>query len=358
MDVVQRKILWCVTEKKGYHIDHCAFNQSSLSYIQYKTTNYPYVKHSYNAQEPPQNSLNVLDALTGVLKSSTKFPKEISGRVIKEVRAHPVRELIFVRLHDGIVIFSKVTADWVGMLKLPTLHTTSQTIKVDKSLPKHKGKCELRFDGYGPGADARNTISICMIAHLIGKAKLRCWVIHTFEFPTVEELEANNTATTKGGGSMKLITSWKWAVKIIECTDAPISNYPWINLRSKQTGGFLRAIGRSTSVFISTFKEVASPPKHLRGIQFIYVGAGNQLSIKGKEKDRETEVEIKWYILSSLSGVTKLRKDLHKDTPYAERRLPFSLPSPRHSRAPQLKERYMVINQEYDVLLFSFEPAW
>lgn len=358
MDVVRRKIIWCITERKGY-IHHCAFNKSSLSYIQHICeTDGSFVRHVCNAQD----SLKVLDALTGVVKSSTKFPKEISGRVIKEVRAHPVRELIFMTIFDGILVFSKVTADWVGILKLPMLCTTSRAVTVDKSLATREGAWELRFDGYGPGADARNTISICTIAHLMEKVRLRCWVIHRFEFPTVEELEADNTATTKSGnsgGSLKLITNWKWAVEMIECAGAQISNYPWINLRSKQTGGFLRrASDRSTTVFISTFKEVASAPEHLKGLQFIYVGAGNQLPIKSKGKGKEPEVEIKWYSLSNLSEVTKMRKDLQEDTPYADRRMSFFLPSARQSETPQLKERYMVIDQGWDVLLFSFEPAW
>lgn len=364
MDVVRRKILWCFTERKGY-IHHCAFNKSSLSYIQHSCevhgSFFQPAQHACN----PQDSLKVLDALTGVFKSSTTFPKEMYGRVIKEVRAHPVRELIFVTVSDGILVFSKVTADWVGMLKLPMLSTTSQTVTVDTSLAARESAWELRFDGCGPWADARNTISICMIAHFLAKARLRCWVIHKFELPTVEELEEeDNTATTKSGlsgGSLKLITSWKWAVEMIECTGALVSNYPWINLRSKQTGGFLRRDNeRSTTVFISTFKEVSSAPEHLKGIHFIYAGAGNQLSIKGKGKGngKETEVEIKWYSLSNLSGVTKMRKGLQEDTPYADRRMPFYLPSARQSETPQLKERYMVIDQGLDVLLFSFEPAW
>lgn len=356
MDVVQRKALWCVTERKGY-AHHCTLNQGSLAYIQHicQSPDSPYINHHYH----PQDSLKVLNVLTGVFKSSTKLPQNIPECEITEVRAHPVRELIFVTLRGEILVLCTATAAWVGVLKFPTVCTTNQTIRVSNPFPTRK--VELRFDEYGRGSGGHNTISICKVAHFmhLGKFRLRCWVVYHFEFPTVEELKVDNTEITEdklGGGSLKFITNWKSVVDVIECTNATVSGHPWINLRSKQTGEFLRGASRSTKVFINTFKE-SIIPEDLEGIHLTHAGPVHQFPTQGKGREKETEAEIKWFSLSGQSEVTKMKKDLPKDTPYAERRAPFCFSS-RKSESPQLSERYLIVDQGSEVLLFSFEPAW
>lgn len=334
---------------------HCTLNQGSLAYIQHicQSPDSPYIDHHYH----PQDSLKVLNVLSGVLQSSTKLPQHIPECEITEVRAHPVRELIFVALREEVLVFSTTTTAWVGVLKFPILCTTNQTIRVNNSLSTRK--LELRFDEHGRGsAGVHNTLSVAHFMHL-GKFRLRCWVIYHFELPTVEELKAENTETTEdklGGGSLKFITNWRSAVDIIECTSATVSGHPWINLRSKQTGEFLRGASRSTKVFIGTFKETIIP-KDLEGIRLTHVGPVHRLPTQDKGKGKETEAEIKWFSLSGQSEVTKMKKDLPKDTPYTERRAPFCFSS-RKSESPQLSERYLIVDQGSEVLLFSFEPAW
>lgn len=361
MDVAQRKVLWCVTERKGY-VHHCTLNQNFLSYIQHvcKSPDSPCIDHVYQ----PPDSLRVLNVLTGVLKSSTKLPQQISGREITEVQAHPVRELIFITFSDEILVFSTTTTAWVGVLRLPILFATDRAITVDPSSPPPKVRkvvLELRFDECGRGSGARNTISVCKVADFIhlGKLKRRCWVIYHFEFPMVEELEADNAETSEE--ILKLIVNWKPIVDIIGFADATVSGHPWINLRSKQTGEFLRyGSSRCTKVFISTFKEAQSAPEHLEGIQLARTNLAHQFSArdKGKGKGKEAEAEVKWFLLSDHSEVTKMKKDLPKDTPYAERRMPFCFSSSRQSESPQLSERYLIVDQGWEILLFSFEPAW
>lgn len=352
MDVAQRKILWCITERKGY-VHHCTLSKRTLSYIQHicETPDFPYILHTYGCQD----SLKVLDIQTGVLESSTGFPPGISNRQIKGSRAHPVRELIFITFCDEIMVFSTVTADWVGTLKLPALSTTGETVAV---LDTRVNAWELKFDEYGPRSDTRNTVSVCRVVDLmrLGTFRLRCWIIHQFECPTVEELEIDNADSHNKEG-IKLITNWKHTVEIIDCADTPISDSPEIYLRSKQMGTFLRPIGdRSTKAIISTFKEVESAPADLQGIHFAY--AGPPRIVRSGDMEKETEIKIRWFSLSGLSEITKMRKTLPKDTPYAERRLPFNFSTVRQSGSPQLKERYMAINQGWGVLLFNFEPKW
>lgn len=361
MDVVQRKVLWCVTERKGY-VHYCTLNQNFLSYIQHVCKS-PYPEWIDHVYQPP-DSLRVLNVLTGVLKSSTKLPQQISGREITEVQTHPVRELIFIAFSDEILVFSTTTTAWVGVLKLPILFATDRAVTIDLSSHLRKARkvaLELRFDECGRGSGDRNTISVCKVAHFmhLGKLKRCCWVIYHFEFPTVEELEADNIETSEE--TLKPIVNWKPIVDIIGSADATPSGHPWMNLKSKQTGGILRhGSSRCAKVFISTFKEVKSAPEHLEGIQLARANLAHQFPAqdKGKGKGKEAEAEVKWFLLSDHSEVTKMKKDLPKDTPYAERRMPFSFSSSRQSESPQLNERYLTVDQGWEVLLFSFEPAW
>lgn len=358
MDVVRGKLLWCIEDPKGSAF-HCTLNRSILSYIQYANPQF-----DVTSGERCPLSLVALDILTGAFKSSTKLHLgRDSGREIREARAHPRRELIFVLLCNEIMVFSTITMDWVGALKLLVVSASSNHYLGYSPYALRGGEWELQFDEYEPKGSARDRVS----AYGLEPLKRNYFVVQSFELPTAEELEAlskpdEESVDVGPEASHKPITSWKR--QPIEILDARgvmthFMDHPEINIKAKQIAVILPSSNfKSNRAIIYTYKEETQVPEMF----VISAAAGEGSPVrgkgKGKEKSEEVGAEIKWFIPSAKSEVTKMRKNLPKDTPYINRRMAASLSSLRGYKGPQLKERYMVFDQGTDVFLSSFSPPW
>lgn len=346
IDIESGKRLWSHYEAKGAS-HHYALNHKTMSYT-----------HTIHRGNDITITLKVLDVMTGKLKSNTRL--DFQPRVqVNRMKAHPRRELIFMMLPDEVLVFSTITHDWVGRLKLPELVTTGRSRDYQPFL---RWPWDLTFDEYGPsGAGAREMLIVFGVQGVSNPSK-DYWITHKFELPTEKELESENggfkeTKFPKETVESKPKPIKNWIRRPVEviwtCGVVPTNGYNGFNPKARQLCIRDVVSRKLNKLAIVSYKE----EEDQSGMFHLSEVPEEVVPVDGKE---DLPAKIKYYTVDTKNDVTKMKKRMPKKTTWRKRRALLPMPKAAAILAvPAVKERCVVFYQGgTDVFLLSFAPRW